>query len=208
MINRPLTLAGLAAAAVLWTACGEEERAAAPRLTHGQQVRDRVAGTFPPKPQVRMTGPLAVRGVLTAGAAVSPGRRGTLVEAAVHPPRRGYVGAFCRGSRDAASGYAILVDRAGRVRVERREAGAVTVLRRVNLARNERSDPGEPTLLRIACGAGRPGAPATIAFTVNASPYAYVADMRSLPAGDATSAGLLSTRGSARADHAAVWLAE
>lgn len=229
MNARTLTLAGLAAAAVLVTACGDQERPvtarqpSAPRLTKGQKVRDKLAGTFPPRPQVLVDfskgaaggfpgtisgGALVFRAAAAARLEVEPGTRGTLLETAVHPPKRGFVGAFCRGSEDAGSGYALLIDRDGRVRLERRDAEEIKVLRRFSLSHSERSDDGEPTLLRLACGAGTPGTPATIAFTINASPYAYVADLKSLPAGATSSVGLLATGGAARADHAAIWLSE
>ena len=136
---------------------------------------------------------------------VTPGRRGTLAEVQVWPPHGGgSAGLFCRGSAEAR--YALLVDDGGRVAVVRLAGRQSRVLKLVTLPPGERSHPGKPTLLRFACGEGEGDRPVTLAFAVNASPFAYVYDRPALAPGGASRVGLVAD-GRARFDDFALWLA-
>jgi hypothetical protein len=200
---------------LLLAACGAEESAPQPR-----PAKERTAGVFPPRPQFTdrfadpgsgwpaggyRAGGYTVRGAVPAPQRVTPGRRGTLAEVRVRPPRGGgSAGLFCRGTRDASRGYALLVDAGGRVAVLRIDGRRTRALKHFRLAPNERSN---PALLRLGCGEGAGDQPVTLAFTVNASPYGYVYDKPPLPAGATSHAGLLAD-GRARFDDYALWLAE
>jgi hypothetical protein len=206
----PLTLA------LLLAACGaDEESAPRPASTTAKAN----AGAFPAQPQVtdrfddrgsgwpahgyRSGGFVLENDVAVAPQTIEPGRRGTLAEVQVRPPRKGSAGVFCRGSKDGRRGYALVVDAGGRVAVLRLDGERSRVLKNVQLAPNERSN---PTLLRLACGEGSGDGPITLAFTVNASPYAYVYDKPALPAGRTSHVGLTAD-GRARLDDFALWLA-
>ena len=93
----------------------------------------------------------------------------------------------------------------GAVELLRLAGGAATVLKRVDLAPNERS---RPALARLACGTGAPGSPVTLAYTVNASPYGYVTDPDGIDPGDSARVGLVSRGGPAAFDDFALSLAD
>ena len=202
--------------------CAADASAAPPT---GRPAEESPAGAFPTRPEITdrfadprsgwpaggyQGGGYVLRGgkqtaVAPAPDPVTPGRRGTLAEVQVWPPHGGgSAGLFCRGSADAR--YALLVDDGGRVAVMRLAGRDSRVLKLVTLPPGERSRPGKPTLLRLACGQGEGDRPVTLAFTVNASPFAYVYDRPALAAGGASRVGLVAD-GPARFDDFALWLA-
>lgn len=110
------------------------------------------------------------------------------------PRAPGAAGLFCRGSADGRSGYELLVSREGRWRIDRVEEGR---RRRLGggVVSTETVPPGQSTLLRFLCGAGRPGANVTLGFTINATPFQFVADPRSYAPGTPGEAGAVIAGG-------------
>ena len=215
------TMTLLAAAAVLLAGCGGDDEPAPPAGTPAPSAapRDGSAGSFPQRPQLvddfsdpgsgwpraaYREGSLIVDGVAFAPRAIRPPERGTLAEVVVDPPAGGRAGLICRAAPDAGTGYALLLGRGGAVELLRLAGGAATVLKRIDLAPNERS---RPALVRLACGTGAPGSPVTLAYTVNASPYGYVTDPDGIDPGDSARVGLVSRGGPAAFDDFALSLA-
>jgi hypothetical protein len=121
-----------------------------------------------------------------------PATRFELLETEVVLPETGAAGLFCRGSAGGRSGYRLLVARDRRWRIERVDHGAVTPVGSGRLDPNEASPPQRPTLLRLVCGSGAAGRPATLGFTVNARPLQLMADRHSLrPPGHSSRVGLV-----------------
>ena len=221
-----------ALAALLLAGCGSEERsepeAPAKATATPAAAAGSPAGSFPEQPQFtddfsqagsgwprsgyRAGGYHLRRGGGTVGAlaprSVDPARRGTLVEALIEAPSGGGAGLLCRASEDYRTGYALLLYGRSRIQLVRLQDGDATTLKAHALTPNERSDQGEPTLLRLGCGSGEPGRPMTLSYTVNATPYAFVADRTSIDPGDSARVGLVARDGAARFDDFALWLAE
>jgi hypothetical protein len=210
-----------AIAVLLLAGCGgDEERAATP------QPAATPAGSFPDRPQFAddfsdpgsgwaaggyRDGAYRLHGGADAVAAfapvrVEPGNRGTLSEAAVVAPRAGAAGLSCRMSADRRTGYVLLLYGRSRIQLVRLDDGRAETLKAHALTPNERSDPGEPTLLRLGCGTGEPGSPVTLSYTVNATPYGFVADRDGVDPGGSARAGIVARDGAARFDEFALWL--
>jgi hypothetical protein len=187
---------------------------------------DPAAGSFPDRPQLVETfskpGSGWPRDGYREGAFVLPGRgsaavlaprtvrpatRGTLSEVTVRVPSRGAAGLLCRASADGGTGYGLLLDAQAKVRLLRLEDGKVTVLKQHRLTPNERSDPGQPTLMRLGCGSAEPGQPLTLIYSLNATPYGYVADRASVDPGETAHVGLLARDGAAVFDDFGLYLA-
>ncbi len=223
----PFRLATAALAAVALAGCGDDEPPAAERpagTATPAATRDPAAGSFPDRPQHaddfsdRGSGwPRAGyrRGAYAIGAGAvlapwpgEPATRGTLCEAGVAPPDGGAAGLLCRASSDGGTGYALLLGADARVRLLRFEDGTARTLKEHELTPNERAEPGEGSLLRLTCGSGAPGEPVTLGYTVNATPYGFVADERAVDPGDRAHVGLIAQDGQAVFDNVALFLAE
>ena len=63
------------------------------------------------------------------------------------------------------------------------------------------------SLLRLTCGSGAPGGPVTLGYTVNATPYGFVADPRAVDPGEVAHVGLIAQEGQAVFDNVALFLA-
>lgn len=214
----------LVSAVLMLAGCGGEDERPAPAATPEPAATP--AGSFPDRPQLaddfsdtgsgwRASGYAGGAYRLRAGgdavsafapARVEPGNRGTLSEVAVQAPRGGAAGLVCRSSPDRRTGYALLLHGRSEVQLVRLEDGAAETLKVHALTPNERSDPGEPTLLRLACGTGAPGTPVTLGYTVNATPYGFVADRDSVEPGRSARVGVVARGGTARFDEFALWL--
>jgi hypothetical protein len=184
------------------------------------------AGSFPDRPQLVETFSkpgsgwprdgyrngafvLPARGsaAVLAPRTVRPATRGTLSEVTVRVPARGAAGLLCRASADGGTGYGLLLDARGKVQLLRLEDGEVRVLKQHRLTPNERSDPGKPTLMRLGCGSAAPGQPLTLIYSLNATPYGYVADRASVDPGSTAHVGLLARDGTAVFDDFGLYLA-
>lgn len=224
--SMPLRLATAALAAVALAGCGDDEPPAAERpagTATPAATRDPAAGSFPDRPQHtddfsdRGSGWPAAgyrRGAYAIGAGavlapwpVEPATRGTLSEAVVRPPDEGAAGLLCRASSDGGTGYALLLSAGGRVRLLRFEDGTARILKEHELTPNERAEPGDGTLLRLTCGSGAPGGPVTLGYTVNATPFGFVADARAVDPGKVAHVGLIAQDGQAVFDNVALFLA-
>jgi hypothetical protein len=220
-LSMSLRLTALAAA-ILLAGCGEE-RSEPPAATPTPTATvDPAAGSFPDRPQFverfgdpgsgwpragYREGAFALDdGAALAPQEVRPGTRGTLSEVVLEPPSGGAGGLLCRMSADGGTGYALLLGSDARVRLLRLEDGDATVLKAHRLSPNERADRGKPSLLRLGCGTGAPGEPVTLIYSVNATPYGYVADERAVDPGETARVGLVAEDGVARFDDFALWL--
>jgi len=226
MLARIATAAALAAAL---GGCGSDDPAPRERTaaTPAPTVTpDPAAGSFPARPQIldkfddRGSGwpragyrdgayVLPARGsaAVLAPKRIEPPTRGTLSEVIAEPARGGAAGLICRASSDGGTGYALLLDSSSMVRILRLEGGKVKVLKQHRLTPNERSDPGKPSLLRLGCGTAKPGQPVTLIYALNATPFGYVADRKSIDPGAQARVGLLARDGAARFDDFALYLA-
>jgi hypothetical protein len=146
---------------------------------------------------------------------VEPGTAGVLVEAEVTLRHgSGSAGLFCRGVEGRQTFYALTLDAAGDWALRRFEDGAQRVLDSGTLPATVTSEPGEPSLLRLACGTGTGGVPVSLAFTVNASPFLSVRDPQAVDPGGPSRVGVVAlgahdgTPFEAGFDNVAVWLAE
>jgi hypothetical protein len=209
--------------------CGGEKAArveAPPTAPKATVTPDPAAGSFPDRPQLVETfskpGSGWPRDGYRKGAFVLPGRgsaavlaprkvqpatRGTLSEVAVRLPARGAAGLLCRASADGGTGYGLLLDASGKVQLLRLEDGKVRVLKQHRLTPNERSDRGKPTLMRLGCGSAAPGQPLTLIYSLNATPYGYVADRESVDPGSTARVGLLARDGTPVFDNFGLYLA-
>lgn len=93
---------------------------------------------------------------------------GAMAEAAVNLPATGTAGLVC-GLGTPEVDVTMLLDAEGTLTV----AQGDTVLAEAALTDVERSDPGEPTLLRLLCATGA-DATLAVAYAVNATPLAFV----------------------------------
>ena len=213
-----------AIAVLLLAGCGGDEERPAPAAT--PQPAATPEGSFPDRPQFAddfsdpgsgwpaggyRDGAYRLRSGAGAAAAfapvrVEPGNRGTLSEVALVAPRGGAAGLSCRMSPDRRTGYVLLLYGRSRIQLVRLDDGRAETLKEHALTPNERSDPGAPTLLRLGCGTGEPGSPMTLSYTVNATPYGFVADRDSVDAGGSARAGIVARDGTARFDEFALWL--
>ena len=212
---------------VLLAGCGgEQDERSAPAATAEPAATPE--GSFPDRPQLAddfsdpdsgwpaggyRDGAYRLRGGADAAVAfaplrVEPGNRGTLSEVTVVAPRGGAAGLSCRMSADRRTGYVLLLYGRSRVQLVRLDHGRAETLKAHALTPNERSDPGAPTLLRLGCGTGEPGSPMTLSYTVNATPYGFVADRDSVDPGGGARAGMVARDGAARFDEFALWLGE
>ena len=209
---------------LLIAGCGGDEERPAPAATPAPTATPE--GSFPDRPQLAddFSDPGSGWGAsgydaggyrLRAGAdavsafapvRVEPANRGTLSEVAVQAPRGGAAGLVCRSSPDRRTGYALLLYGRSRIQLVRLDDGRAETLKAHALTPNERSDPGAPTLLRLGCGTGEPGSPMTLSYTVNATPYGFVADRDSVDPGGSARAGIVARDGTARFDEFALWL--
>jgi hypothetical protein len=223
-----LRLATATLAVLALAGCGGDDEPPAAERPAGTATpaatRDPAAGSFPDRPQhaddfadrasgwpaagYRRGAYAVADGAVLAPWPVRPATRGTLSEATLAPPDGGAAGLLCRASADGGTGYALLLGADGRVRLLRFEDGRASTLKEHRLTPNERADPGEPSLLRLVCGSGAPGGPVTLAYTVNATPYGYVADERAVDPGDRAHVGLIAQDGQAVFDDVALFLAE
>jgi hypothetical protein len=214
----------LVLAVLMLAGCGGEDERPAPAATPEPTATP--AGSFPDRPQLAddfsdpgsgwaASGYDAGAYRLPAGAdavsafapvRVDPSNRGTLAEVAVEAPRGGAAGLGCRMSADRRTGYVLLLYGRSRIQLVRLEDGHAETLKAHALTPNERSDPGEPTLLRLGCGTGEPGTPMTLSYTVNATPYGFVGDRESVDPGGSARAGVVARGGIARFDEFALWL--
>jgi hypothetical protein len=227
---RTLMLLLVLVALLVLAGCGGEraKRGEAPTAPKATPVvtPDPAAGSFPDRPQVleKFTKPgsgwprdgyrqgsfvLPARGsaAVLSPERVEPATRGTLSEVTVQLPERGAAGLLCRGSADGGTGYGLLVSGRGKVTLLRLEGGKARVLKQHLLTPNERSDPGKPTLLRLGCGSGAPELPVTLIYSINATPFGYVTDRKSIDPGKTARVGLLARDGVARFDNFALYLA-
>ena len=205
-----------AIAVLLLAGCGGDEERPAPAAT--PQPAATPEGSFPDRPQVADDfsdpGSGWPAGGYREGEAVAafapvrvePANRGTLSEVAVVAPRGGAAGLSCRMSPDRRTGYVLLLYGRSRIQLVRLDDGRAETLKAHALTPNERSDPGAPTLLRLGCGTGEPGSPMTLSYTVNATPYGFVADRDSVDPGSGARAGMVARDGTARFDEFALWL--
>ena len=222
-----------ALAALLLAGCGSEERSEPEAPARG----DRDTGRDGRVPGGQLPGPAAVHRRLLAGRlglAAERISRGRVPPAprrrdrrrtraperrpgeraarssrrSIEAPAGGGAGLLCRASEDYRTGYALLLYGRSRIQLVRLQDGDATTLKAHTLTPNERSDQGEPTLLRLGCGTGEPGRPVTLSYTVNATPYGFVADRKSIDPGDSARVGLVARDGAARFDDFALWLAE
>lgn len=156
--------------------------------------------------------------ILTAAApvAVEPGSTGAFIEAEVTLlGTNGRAGLFCRGTPDGRTLYAFTIGADGAWALERYEGGAPTTVASDNLPEGIVNPPGEANLLRLICGAGPPGSPASFALTINATPYLTAQDPTSLDPGGASQVGAVvvgqgTGEGAVEAhyDNVAVWIAD
>jgi len=150
-----------AAAALLFAACGSEpqERAAAPAPRHELDVDLRKH----PWPGLDNNHTKLVPAPIEVGPPSN-------VQAQLILPSRGRAGVFC-------GRYGVAAGADGRYGVYRLVEGRAP--ERVHGGRVEpggRSDPGEPTVVRLVCGERRKGRPVVIGFMINASPIAFAQD--------------------------------
>jgi hypothetical protein len=222
----PFRLAAAALAAAALAGCGDDDPPAAERPAGNatpSATRDPAAGSFPERPQhaddfsdpgsgwpragYRQGAYAVAGGAVLAPWPVRPATRGTLIEAVIEPPDGGAAGLLCRMSPDGGTGYALLLGADASVRLLRFEDGTARTLKQHELTPNERADPGAGSLLRLTCGSAAPGRPLTLGYTVNATPYGYVADEQAVDPGDRAAVGLIAQGGQATVDDVAVFLA-
>jgi hypothetical protein len=232
---RGWTVAAVAALVAALAGCGEQP-AAAPVAPAGQTEAVADPGAFPDEPLLREqfgdpaagwpatgyqgdgTYRLAAGdgdAFVTAPAplVIEPGTAGTLAEAEVTlGGAGGRAGLFCRGSEDGQTMYALSVSANGAWALERYEEGNASVLESGTLPEGIVNPPGQPNLLRLICGAGEPGATASLVVTVNATPYITAQDPDSIDPGTSSRVGLFAASEGgafeARFDNVAVWVAK
>lgn len=155
-------------------------------------------------------------GIVTASAplAVEPGNTGVFVEAEVTLlGGNGRAGVLCRGTPDGRTLYAFTIGAGGAWALERYEDGAPELVASDVLPEGIVNPVGEANLLRLICGAGEPGGPASFAFTVNATPFLTAQDPTSIDPGGSSQVGAVLVRDDtgpveARYDNVAVWIAQ
>jgi hypothetical protein len=145
---------------------------------------------------------------------VEPGNAGVFIESEVTLlGGNGRAGLFCRGARDGQTFYALTIGAGGAWAIERYSDGSPEVIDSGTLPEGIVNPPGEPNLLRLICGAGEPGGPASLAVTINATPLITAQDPASLDPGPASHIGAVILGDNAgafeaRYDNVAVWIAE